>query len=265
MDAVSSQSPLISFIVPAHNEEGCMAQTLQVIHETMRVIGKPYEIVVANDASTDGTEQIAVQNGARVVNVKNRQIAATRNSGARAARGEQFFFVDADTLVNSRAVAAALRKMGRGAVGGGAPTWVSMSEKVPLYARLLFLPMLLMPKLIGLSGGAFMFCTREAFQATGGFDERMYFSEEASFGLALRREGWFAGLWQPVLTSGRRLRKTSGLKLLGGLVRIFFSPVKMFTQRSSVAKIWYDSNRKEDDVMPNTWWARLDSGITLLV
>ncbi|HZV35329.1 MAG TPA: hypothetical protein VFB72_12210, partial [Verrucomicrobiae bacterium] len=143
--------------------------------------------------------------------------------------------------------------------------WVSMSEKVPLYARLLFLPMLLMPKLIGLSGGAFMFCTREAFQATGGFDERMYFSEEASFGLALRREGWFAGLWQPVLTSGRRLRKTSGLKLLGGLVRIFFSPVKMFTQRSSVAKIWYDSNRKEDDVMPNTWWARLDSGITLLV
>jgi glycosyltransferase involved in cell wall biosynthesis len=265
MDSSSNQTPLISFIIPAHNEEACLGPTLQAIHDTAGAIGHPYEIVVANDASTDATAEIARQKNARMVNVNHRQIAATRNSGARAAKGERFVFVDADTIVNPRAVSAALRKMDKGAVGGGAPTWVAMSEQVPLYGRLLFVLVLVMPKLTGFSGGAFLFCKREAFEATGGFNERMFFGEENPFVMALRREGWFAGLWQPVLTSGRRLRKTSGLKLLGGLVRILFSPVKMFTHRSGVETIWYDSNRKDDDVMPNSWWARIDNGITFLV
>src|SRR5207249_2819322 len=32
--------------------------------------------------------------------VRHRQIAATRNSGARAAQGKRFFFVDADTIIS---------------------------------------------------------------------------------------------------------------------------------------------------------------------
>src|SRR5262249_23120671 len=83
-------------------------------------------------ASTDGTGEIAKQNSARVVRANHRQIAATRNSGARVASGERLFFVDADTTINARAVAAALRAMDRGAVGGGGATWVDTNEDVPL-------------------------------------------------------------------------------------------------------------------------------------
>src|SRR5580704_5487059 len=128
---------MISFIVPAHNEQACLGRTLQAIHDSVHFIGQPYEIIVVDDASTDGTAQIAQQNAARVVRVNHRQIAATRNSGARASNGERFFFVDADTILNSRAVASALRAMDKGAVGGGVMTWVDRNEKVPLYARLL--------------------------------------------------------------------------------------------------------------------------------
>jgi len=99
---------MISFIVPAHNEQECLGRTLQAVHESAHAVGQPYEIVVVDDASTDATAEIARQNDARVVSVHHRQIAATRNAGGRAAQGERLFFVDADTTINSHAVAEAL-------------------------------------------------------------------------------------------------------------------------------------------------------------
>ena len=122
---------MISFIVPAHNEQACLGRSLQAIHESARVVGQPYEIIVVDDASTDATAEIALQNHARVVSVNHRQIAATRNSGGRAAHGEQLIFVDADTTANSRAVASALRYMDKGAAGGGAPTWFDYNDAAP--------------------------------------------------------------------------------------------------------------------------------------
>ena len=256
---------MISFIVPAHNEQSCLPRTLQAIHESARAVGKPYEIIVVDDASTDATTEIARQYNARVVGVNHRQISATRNSGARAATGEQFFFVDADTTINPRSVALALRAMDKGAAGGGAPTWLGKDEVVPLYVKLVGFLMVIGAILIGFTGGAFMFCTRQAFQATGGFNERLFWGEEGVFAMGLKRLGRFVVVWNPVLTSGRRLRKTSALELMRGFVRMIFSPVKMVTQRSSVEKIWYDSNRADDDKMPSSLTARISNGVALVL
>jgi glycosyltransferase involved in cell wall biosynthesis len=257
--------PMISFIVPAHNEQACLPRTLRAIHESARVVGRPYEIIVVDDASTDATAEIARQNNAGVVSVIHRQIAATRNSGARASIGEQLFFVDADTTINPAAVASALRAMDKGAVGGGAPTWLGKGEVVPLYIWLLGYVSVVGTKLIGFTGGAFMFCTRQAFQATGGFNERMFWGEEGGFAMALKREGRFVVVLNPVLTSGRRFRKTSALQLLAGGVRMVFSPIKMITQRASVEKIWYDSNRADDDKAPDSLAARISNGIAFVL
>src|ERR1700760_4539210 len=122
---------MISFVVPAHNEAACLASTLRAIHASARTVGQPYEILVVNDASTDETTEIARQNHATVIPVNHRQIAATRNSGGRAAHGERLFFIDADTIINARAVSAALRAMDRGAAGGGAPAL--FDHAAPLY------------------------------------------------------------------------------------------------------------------------------------
>lgn len=256
---------MLSFIVPAHNEQACLARTLQAIHEAARITGRSYEIVVVDDASTDVTAAIARQHNARVVSVSHRQIAATRNSGARAAAGEYLFFVDADTTINPVAVAAALRAMDRGAAGGGGPTWIDKNEIVPAYIRLVVYLGVIGAKLIGFTGGAFMFCTRAAFHATGGFNERLYWSEEGGFALALKREGRFVVLWKPVLTSGRRFRKTSALQLMAGGVRMIFSPFKTFTDRSAVEKIWYDSNRADDDKMPDSLVVQISNALAFLI
>jgi glycosyltransferase involved in cell wall biosynthesis len=254
---------VISFIIPAHNEQALLGRTLQAIHDAAHVVGQPYEIIVVDDASTDATAEVARQNGATVVPVTHRQIAATRNSGGRAARGDRLFFVDADTTINARAVAEALRYMDKGAVGGGGPTL--FDGKVPLPVQLFAYFALIGAKLVGFTGGAFMFCTRAAFQATGGFNERLYWAEEGVFAMALKRQGRFAVLWRPVFTSPRRIRTISGGQLLGLVVRIGFSPFKTFTRRASVEKIWYDSNRAGDDTRSGLRASKVSHCIGLLI
>src|SRR5436190_10301592 len=145
------QRNMISFIVPAHNEQASLGRTLEAIHKAARAVGQPYEIIVVDDASTDATPEIAAQNNARVVSVNHRQIAATRNSGARAAQGERLFFVDADTTIHSRALASALRAMDNGAAGGAAPT--RFDAAAPLYAHLLLWWFGLLMRLPGIGAG----------------------------------------------------------------------------------------------------------------
>src|SRR4029079_19510044 len=71
------------------------------------------------DGSTDRTGEIAATLGARVVRGDVRHIAAARHAGARAAVGDVFVFVDADTLVPPAVLAQAVAAMRNGAVGGG--------------------------------------------------------------------------------------------------------------------------------------------------
>jgi glycosyltransferase involved in cell wall biosynthesis len=234
---------MLSFIVPAHNEQACLGRTLQSIHESARAVNQPYEIIVADDASTDATAEIARQNNARVVSVNHRQIAATRNSGARAANGDRFFFVDADTIINPRVVISALRALDKGAVGGGAQ---ASFDEVPLYAHLMLWWFNLFMRIGGISGGALMFCKRDAFNAVGGFDEKLFGAEDAALAMALRREGPFVVVWPRVLTSGRRMRGLRGLQMTVGLFRMAFFP-GLLKKRSRVQKIWYDSDRQHDD------------------
>ncbi len=250
--------------MPAHNEEACLPGTLRAIHEAAGAVGQTYEIVVVNDASTDATAEVAEKNGARVVSVNHRQIAATRNSGGRAAKGERIFFVDADTRPNARAVAAGMRRMDKGAVGGGAPVWFDKNEQVPLYVWILAVISVAGTALAGFAGGAFLFCTKAAFLATGGFDERLYWAEEGAFCLAMKREGRFVGLWTPVLTSGRRFRTMTSGQILSVVGRALVFPKRTFTRRASVEKVWYDSNRANDNRMPNSAAARISNGLGLL-
>src|SRR5258708_37509948 len=149
---------MISFIVPAHNEQACLALTLQAIHESAAHVGdQGYEIIVVNDASTDATVQVAIKHQAKVLTVNHRHIAATRNSGAGAAGGKLLFFVDADTIVNPRAINGALLAMNKGAAGGGALT--RLDDNVPLYGRLMSALIGVVARVMGFTGGGFHFCS----------------------------------------------------------------------------------------------------------
>jgi hypothetical protein len=86
---------------------------------------------------------------------------------------------------------------------------------VPLYAAILeraVLPVLL--PLLRMAPGCFLFCTQRAYLAAGGFDEGLYWSEEVAFANRLKRQGRFVLLRECVITSGRKLRAHSALRLL---------------------------------------------------
>ena len=93
--------------------------------------------------------------------------------------------------------------MRNGAVGGGAG--LRFDEPIPLIARLALRIIVLMFCAIGLAAGCFLFRTRTAFDAVGGFDESYYGAEEIVMSRALKRQGKFVLLKQAVTTSARKL------------------------------------------------------------
>ena len=235
---------MISFIIPAYNEERLLGPTLRALHTAARAVGEPYEVIVADDDSSDRTAAVAEDCGARVIRVAHRQIAATRNAGAREAKGDLFCFVDADTLVNEAAVRAAIRALRGGAVGGGAA--FQFDGRLPQYARLLQPVFVWLCRLARLTGGCFLFCTRHAFQAVGGFDEALYGAEEIAMCRALKRQGRFVVLREAVITSGRKLRAYSGWEILRAMGRLALRGPKSVRGRRGL-EMWYEERREDPE------------------
>jgi glycosyltransferase involved in cell wall biosynthesis len=209
---------MISFIIPAHNEEHWIGKCLASIRTTMEKVLEPYEVIVVDDASTDSTHQIARQMGARTLQVEHRKISAVRNSGAVAACGEIFFFVDADTQVNEQAVRAALTALRSGAAGGGCVP--ALDGAIPLWGRIIHFLACLAGRLIRLVGGCFLFCTREAYNSAGGFSESLYAGEDIAFVQALKKVGRFVVPKPTVVTSPRKLAVAGPWEVIGLLLRI---------------------------------------------
>jgi glycosyltransferase involved in cell wall biosynthesis len=209
---------MLSFIVPAHNEELWIGKCLTSIHTTMQAIGESFEVIVVDDASTDSTGRIAEQMGARTLRVEHRKISAVRNAGARVACGEVFFFVDADTQVNERAVSAALAGLRAGAAGGGC--FFDFDGPAPLWGRIILFFATLAARLIRWVGGCFLFCTREAYSAAGGFSESLYAGEDIAFVQALKKVGRFVVLKPKVVSSGRKLNVVGPWEVLGLMLTI---------------------------------------------
>jgi glycosyltransferase involved in cell wall biosynthesis len=229
---------LISFVVPAWNEEAHLAATLTCIREAARSLGERFEIVVANDGSTDRTGQIAEQLADRTVHVRYRQIAATRNAGAREAQGDLLIFVDADTTVTGDLLGAVAQAVRQGAVGGGC--FARFDEPVPLWGALAVVLANAYNRLFRVAYGCFFFCTREAFDAVGGFDASLYITEEVGMSQALRRFGRFVVLPQRVVTSGR---KTRALTLREALPTAFRAVFHGFHSRQG-KELWYEERYK---------------------
>lgn len=234
--------PVISFIVPAYNEEQLLGHTLVSIHKAAQGVGEAYEVIVVDDGSTDQTLLVAQRYGAQLVSVNHRQISATRNSGSQVASGDFFFFVDADTVVDQQIVQAALDCMRSGAVGGGAA--LKFDGVIPRYARIALPVIVVLFRWTGIATGCFLFCKKSAFLAVGGFDEAYFGAEEIVLSKALRRHGRFKVLRLSVTTSGRKLRTFSDrewLSLVWKMLRRGHNGIK---QRQGL-ELWYGERRKD--------------------
>lgn len=169
-----------SIIIPAFNEADTLPATLEALQHANA------QIIVVDNNSTDNTADVAREHGATVVFEAHNQISKARNTGGRAASGDYLVFVDADTHVPPETLAKAYRLMQEQHITAGGALIV-FDREVFWLARWT----------IGLwncysrrrreAAGCFLFCTREAFDAVGGFSERVYASEEIWFVRAIKR------------------------------------------------------------------------------
>jgi cellulose synthase/poly-beta-1,6-N-acetylglucosamine synthase-like glycosyltransferase len=108
----SKDALAVSVIVPARNEEACLAECLRSL------IGQPgsdHEVIVVDDHSTDGTRAIAESFAVRVFEADplrpgwNGKCNAAW-SGAKVAKGKWLLFTDADTRHQPDSIAQGLRE-----------------------------------------------------------------------------------------------------------------------------------------------------------
>ncbi len=197
-------------MVPAFDEERLLPTLLDSVDAARESYsGGPgaIEVIVADNASTDRTAEVAIARGCRVVRVERRMIAAARNGGARAALGEVVAFIDADSRIHPDtftvidALLASRRFVG-GATGvrperwslGIAATWAVLS---PIACAL------------RLDAGV-VFCRHADFDAVGGYPEDRLFAEDVAFLMRLRRLG--RGRGQTLARNTRAKAVTSARK-----------------------------------------------------
>ena len=94
-------SPLISLIIPVYNVKDFLKECLNsVLNQTYQNL----EIIIINDGSTDGSEQICkdyAKRDSRIIlkHQKNSGLSAARNSGLELAKGKYVFFLDSDDFL----------------------------------------------------------------------------------------------------------------------------------------------------------------------
>ncbi len=233
---------MISFIIPAYNEELELSSTIASIRVAASGVTQPYEIIVVDDASTDATAELAAQAGARVISINRRQIAAARNAGARAAQGDYLFFVDADTRINPKHIYEAIAALKAGYAGGSAR--VITDGTIPMWGRIFVRAFCTVYFALKLGAGAFLFTTRRNFDIIVGFDEQYFIGEEVYFSLALRKLGRFKVLREPIVTSGRKLRMYSARHVLGRSLSIIIRGPRAARSREKL-EFWYNGRRED--------------------
>jgi hypothetical protein len=194
----------ISVVIPALDEEACVADAVASVRDRA-------EVLVVDGGSRDGTSRIARAAGARVLQTnpgRGRQL----HLGARAAGGDWLVFLHADTRLEA-GWAEALLNLPPDVVGGAFRLAIASPRRafrlveagVALRCRLLSLPY----------GDQAIFVRRDAYEIVGGFAP-IPLMEDVHFIRRLARHGRLAFLPVPAVTSPRRWERHG---LLGATLR----------------------------------------------
>ncbi len=171
----------LSVIIPCYNAEKTIGSQLEAL--ACQCWREPWEVIVADNGSTDGTAQVCRRFEGRLANLRlieasdRRGAGHARNVGVRAAKASCLAFCDADDVVGDGWVEA----MGNGLAEY--PFVASRFEARKLNDESLIrlrrcpqeegLQLYTYPPFLPHSGGSGLGIRREAHEAVGGFDETM--------------------------------------------------------------------------------------------
>lgn len=188
---------MISIIIPVYNEEAVIRNTLL----KLKGLTLPHEIIVADDKSSDRTVEIAKEYADIVVTseVKHSTISANRNAGAKTAHGDFFVFMDSTVRVDGNPnefFERALKYFNADpklmALTGA--LWVE-PELETFMDRIVYIVFNWVHRFknnvfhTGESSGKFQMMRRSAFEAVGGYGEKLVTREDADMFIRLSKIG----------------------------------------------------------------------------
>ena len=104
----------LSVVMPCLNERATLGACIKQAQETLKRQGIRGEVVIADNGSTDGSQKIAADLGARVVAVEKRGYGAALQGGIAASRGEFVLMGDADESYDFTQLGAFVSKLREG-------------------------------------------------------------------------------------------------------------------------------------------------------
>ena len=219
---------MLSIIIPTLNEEKYLQKLLDSIKKQSF---KNYEIIAADFNSKDKTREIARKHKCKITNGGTPPIA--RNNGAKVAKGDIFFFVDADCVINKSFLQRALKEIKGKNLDAAGCYAVPRSKKIfdrvtfALFNFWVYIAQFFYPN------AAFgIFCKKDLHSKIKGFDESIRLSEDMNYVKRAGKYGKFRILKSvKINTSVRRFEEEGRLRLilklfLSGLHRLFFGEIK---------------------------------------
>jgi len=221
---------MLSIIIPTLNEEKYLPKLLKNIKDNNL---KDYEIIVADTDSKDNTKKIAKKFKCKVTKGGNHPGIA-RNNGAKVAKGNLLFFIDADCSINKTFFYNALNEINKKKLSiAGCYVWPSTKNifitfQFLIYNVWIFLTQLFYPN----ASGHGIFCSKEIHNKIKGFDERIKLSEDMDYVKRASKFGKFRLLRKvKISTSARRFEEEGpfivGIKLLlSAFYRVIFGEIR---------------------------------------
>src|SRR5579859_3230956 len=114
VDASVPQAVEVSIVMPCLNEAETLTACIRKAQRAIEDHGLSAEIVIADNGSTDGSQLIASELGARVVDVARMGYGSALIGGIEAARGRFVIMGDADDSYDFTAIAPLIDKLREG-------------------------------------------------------------------------------------------------------------------------------------------------------
>ena len=221
----------LSIIIPTLNEKENLERLLKSIKKQDF---KDYEIIVADNDSTDGTREIAQKYGCLIT--KGGLPAKGRNNGAKIAQGDLLLFLDADVALPERAFYKVLSEFKRRKLKISTFFLMPFSKTKISSSRIGFMflyniPIFLLEKILPHAAMGILI-ENQIFKRLKGFNEKITLAEDHDLARRAKKLGKFGILRSTKLyVSDRRFRSGSWLKtyskfLLCEGYMIFIGPVE---------------------------------------